>query len=58
VTGLDLPSSALDELLAVDREAWAHECDLVQDWFTRFGPALPPAVDAQLTRLRNRLSSP
>jgi phosphoenolpyruvate carboxykinase (GTP) len=53
--GLDLPGTAVDELLAVDVEAWRREADLVEEYYAGFGDHLPAALAEQLAALRVRL---
>ena len=52
--GLDGP---LDQLLAIDPEAWLAECDLTEEFFAQFGDRLPPAMTEELDALRTRLQS-
>ncbi|QTE29633.1 phosphoenolpyruvate carboxykinase (GTP) [Pengzhenrongella sicca] len=53
--GLDLPAADLAALFEVDPASWLAECDLTEEFFARFGAALPPALTAQLAALRRRL---
>ena len=50
--GLDVAPEDMDRVLAVDRDEWARELPLLQDWFAMFGEKLPPAMRAELDRLR------
>ncbi|WP_425402097.1 phosphoenolpyruvate carboxykinase (GTP) [Humibacter albus] len=53
--GLELSEDAFESLFEVDREAWLAECDLTEDFFSRFGRRVPPALNAELASLRYRL---
>ncbi|MDQ0374975.1 phosphoenolpyruvate carboxykinase (GTP) [Cellulomonas humilata] len=53
--GLNLPTTALEQLLAVDPAAWLAECDLTEEFFARFGDRLPLAMVDELDALRARL---
>ena len=55
--GLDLPPAALEQLLAVDADAWLAECDLTEEFFARFGDRLPLAMVDELDALRTRLQA-
>ncbi len=53
--GLGLTQHALDQLFAVEPEAWLAEADLTDDFFAQFGDRVPTALRAQLALLRERL---
>jgi phosphoenolpyruvate carboxykinase (GTP) len=53
--GLDLPTSAVERLLAVDREAWRQELLEQARFFGRFGDRLPAELWDEHTRLSMRL---
>nr|MBA3686946.1 phosphoenolpyruvate carboxykinase (GTP) [Planctomycetota bacterium] len=55
--GLDLPSAALRELFAVDREGWRAEASSIANFYSRLSGRLPPALRAELAALRKRLGS-
>jgi phosphoenolpyruvate carboxykinase (GTP) len=55
VEGLDLPSDALAELLAVDPEAWQAQLPQVHEHFAVFGDDLPDELRGQLGALEKRL---
>ncbi|HEV2638493.1 MAG TPA: phosphoenolpyruvate carboxykinase (GTP) [Actinocrinis sp.] len=55
LAGLDLPAEDLAELLAVDREAWTREAELIGPHFERFGERLPAALWAEHRDLVARL---
>jgi phosphoenolpyruvate carboxykinase (GTP) len=54
--GLAVSSDDLDELLAVDREAWQAEVPLIEDHYGVFGDRLPGALRDELRKLEKRLS--
>jgi len=53
--GLDLPESAIAELLRVDPEEWKEELPLIEEHFETFGDHLPGELREQLAALRERL---
>ncbi len=55
VDGLDLTQEQLAELFAVDPQTWLAECDLTEEYFAKFGDAVPAALYAELDGLRQRL---
>jgi phosphoenolpyruvate carboxykinase (GTP) len=55
VDGLDLPESALEQLLDVDAESWLREADLTEEFFATFGDRVPAALRARLAHLREAL---
>jgi phosphoenolpyruvate carboxykinase (GTP) len=55
--GLDLAPERLDELLAVDRDAWRNEVELIEEHYARFGDRLPDALRDQLLALDKRLAA-
>jgi phosphoenolpyruvate carboxykinase (GTP) len=57
VSGLDLTEAQLDELFAVNPDAWLAEAALTEEYFAQFGDRLPEALSAQLTALRERLEA-
>ena len=55
VSGLNLASADLAQLLAVDLAGWKHEVADVEANYAKFGSALPKALSEQLAGLRQRL---
>jgi phosphoenolpyruvate carboxykinase (GTP) len=53
--GLDLAEADVEALFSVDRASWLAECDLTEEFFSRFGTRVPPALHAELASLRYRL---
>ncbi|WP_144795803.1 phosphoenolpyruvate carboxykinase (GTP) [Microbacterium paludicola] len=54
--GIDVPQQDLDELFAVDTEAWLREADSTEAFFDTFGDTLPAALRTELASLRYRLT--
>ena len=57
LSGLSVPPEDMAELLAVDREAWRREVDLIRDHFAVFGEHLPAALWEELAALEERLGA-
>ncbi len=55
VSGLDLPESALEELLDIDTDQWRAQLPQVKEHFAQFGDRLPSALREQLEALERRL---
>jgi phosphoenolpyruvate carboxykinase (GTP) len=55
VSGLNLPASNLEELLAVDTEGWEKEIASIETNYAKFGDRLPAVLREQLENLRRRL---
>jgi phosphoenolpyruvate carboxykinase (GTP) len=53
--GLDVSAEDQESLFAIDPESWLAEADLTEEYFTKFGDRVPPAMVDQLTQLRTRL---
>ena len=56
LTGLEITDQALEQLLAVDREAWMNELEQVREFFELFGPRFPSELWDQYHALKQRLS--
>jgi phosphoenolpyruvate carboxykinase (GTP) len=54
--GLDLPASALAELLRIDRADWERELASQRQFFERFGARLPQQIWEEHEALARRLS--
>lgn len=54
--GLDLAEADLDELLRVDKAAWANELQDVAEFLQQFGKRLPERMRSQFDRMKRRLS--
>lgn len=57
LSGLRIPPEDMDELLAVDREAWRAELDLIREHFAGFGGHLPEGLWEELALLEKRLEA-
>ncbi|MCF7838365.1 MAG: phosphoenolpyruvate carboxykinase (GTP) [Candidatus Marinimicrobia bacterium] len=57
LTGLDLASQDLAELLKVDRSAWLAELPQIEAFFAKFGDRLPARLRTQLDAMRTRLNA-
>ena len=55
VHGLDLHESTIEELLAVDRDAWRGEFDAIGAYFAEYGERLPQALARELHESMQRL---
>jgi phosphoenolpyruvate carboxykinase (GTP) len=53
-TGLDLSDETMQQLLAVDPEAWKLELEDVEKYFGIFGKRLPKELHAELSAVRKR----
>jgi phosphoenolpyruvate carboxykinase (GTP) len=56
LSGLDLPATDLEALLAVDVEAWKAEAAGMAEYYDSFGDRLPAALRKQLSGLQERLA--
>jgi phosphoenolpyruvate carboxykinase (GTP) len=54
--GVDITSSDMSKLFAVDATMWSAECDLTERFFDQFGSRLPDVLTEQLGALRKRLT--
>jgi len=57
---LDLADDAVNpglfkKLFSINRKSWLDECDLTEEFFSRFGGRVPPALWAELASLRYAL---
>jgi len=55
VTGVDVSSADMAELLNVDLDEWRAEVPSIRQHFAQFGERLPAALHAQLDELESRL---
>ena len=53
--GLDVPDSAIEELLSVDADAWRAELPLIAEHYASFGDRLPASLREELAALEQRL---
>jgi len=54
-TGLDIPSSVLEDLLAVDVVGWKKEIPSIREHYAKFGDKLPAGLREELDALEARL---
>ena len=57
VDGLGLSEQQLTELFEVDPDSWLAECDLTEEYFTKFGDKVPAKLWDELNGLRERLQA-
>jgi phosphoenolpyruvate carboxykinase (GTP) len=57
VSGLDLPSASMAELLKVDVEGWSAELPLLKKHYESFGKKLPAGLNEELKALEQRLQA-
>ena len=55
--GLDLSDDALEQLFALDPDAWEREADLTESYFAQFGDRLPSELARELQALRDRITA-
>jgi len=55
--GLRLEAGTMDQLLEVDREAWAKDVAVFEDYLGQFGAKLPQELAQELQSLKVRLAS-
>jgi phosphoenolpyruvate carboxykinase (GTP) len=53
--GLEISKTDIDQLLAVDRQAWKNNLKSQSDFFDTFGDHLPTGMREEHTALANRL---
>jgi phosphoenolpyruvate carboxykinase (GTP) len=47
VSGLDLPEGAIETLTAFDKDKWAAEVPLIEEWFAKIGDKIPAELVAE-----------
>jgi phosphoenolpyruvate carboxykinase (GTP) len=53
--GLDMPETALEQLLRVDPSEWRAEVPLIEEYYAKFGSHVPGALRDELGALEKRL---
>ncbi len=53
--GLELAAAQWEQLLEVDTRSWLAECDLTEEFFSRFGDRVPAGLHEELDALKERL---
>ncbi len=56
LTGLDIPTEDIAELMSVDVAKWQEEIPMIEEYFATFGNKLPARMTKQLEALKARLS--
>ena len=56
VTGLDISTETLEELLSVDKELWLEDCKGIHQFYEQVGSRVPAELYAELAELEARLS--
>ncbi len=51
VEGLKISDHALDQLLQIDEQGWAHEFEAITEYLDEFGGRTPPALRAEAARI-------
>ncbi len=57
IDGLDMSPQVMEQLLAVDPEAWTQQLPQMKEHYAEFGDTLPPELRSQLEAFEQRLSS-
>lgn len=57
LAGLELSADNLAELFRIEKESWLEECSLTDEYFDMFGDRIPDELEAELTALKQRLTS-
>ena len=57
LNGLDVPATAMSELLNVDKDGWKSELPSIKEHFSTFGAKLPAGLTEELSALEQRLAS-
>ncbi len=55
IDGLDVTADQLADALHVDREEWAAEIPLIEEWFAKIGDSVPTSLRDELDALKLRL---
>ena len=53
--GVDIPATALEQLLRVDTEGWLAEAASIREYFAEFGNRLPEGLKLEVKELEERL---
>lgn len=54
-SGLEISDETMDQLMAVDADAWIREVRLIRDFYKTFGQRLPEELCAEVDSLQKRL---
>lgn len=55
--GTDVDEATWNKLFETDPDAWANEIDQVEEYFTKFGDKVPPAIHGELAEFRGRIEA-
>jgi len=55
LTGLDMSSSEMEELLSIDVDGWLHEVESIREYYHTIGTKLPKVLRQELNNLGKRL---
>ena len=56
LTGLDMTPEQVEEAVKVDPAEWKEELKGIEEWYARFGDALPDELAAELKQLQARFA--
>ncbi|MCV9995913.1 phosphoenolpyruvate carboxykinase (GTP) [Paeniglutamicibacter sp. ZC-3] len=57
LTGLDMTPADVDAAVAVDKGEWATELASIEEWYAKFGEALPASLRSELDGLKERMGA-
>ena len=57
MTDLDMSQEVLENILAVDKEAWEKECAEIEEHYKKFGDKLPDELVNQLNTLKDNIAN-
>ncbi len=56
LSGLDLTTEVMNQLLKVDRDAWREEVGSQEEFFAQFGDRIPSELAEEQRKMRQRLA--
>ena len=56
MTDLDISKDVLENILAVDKEAWEKECSEIEEHYKKFGDKLPKELREELNTLKDNIA--
>ncbi|GAA3327815.1 phosphoenolpyruvate carboxykinase (GTP) [Paeniglutamicibacter sulfureus] len=57
LTGLDMTPADVDAAVSVDKGEWATELASIEEWYAKFGEALPASLRSELDGLKERMGA-
>ncbi|ASN41134.1 phosphoenolpyruvate carboxykinase (GTP) [Paeniglutamicibacter terrestris] len=57
LTGLDMTPAEVEAAVAVDKDEWDTELASIEEWYAKFGEALPVSLRGELDGLKERLGA-